>query len=136
MMMYEAVARLKVVYMKQGLTEVPVPDCQILGNGTAPESKGILIADNNRFWYIPLITENLKDALTKMQDICDKMKSITDNLGNASTLLDSGSAASGPGVAWEPSVVVGGQISNTASATGTEIDALKTEIQTLASQIV
>ena len=135
MMMYEAVARLKVVFMKQGLNEVPVPDCQILGNGTAPESKGILIADNNRFWYIPLVTENLKDALTKMEDICDKMKSITDNLGNASTLLDNASVVTGA-AALTPSVVQGTLIANTASGTGAEIDALKTEIQTLASQIV
>lgn len=135
MMMYEAVARLKVVYMKQGLTEVMVPDCQILGNGTAPESKGILIADNNRFWYIPLITENLKDALTKMQDICDKMKAITDNISNASTLLDDKTIVTGQAT-MTPSVVIGTNMSNTASATGTEIDALKTEIETLASQIV
>lgn len=135
MMMYEAVARLKVVYMKQGLTEVMVPDCQILGNGTAPESKGILIADNNRFWYIPLITENLKDALTKMQNICDKMKAITDNLGNASTLLDDKTIVTGQAT-MTPSVVIGTNMSNTASATGTEIDALKTEIETLASEIV
>lgn len=135
MMLYEAVARLKVVYMKQGLTEVIVPDCQILGNGTAPESKGILIADNNRFWYIPLVTENLKDALTKMQDICDKMKAITDNLGNASTLLDNASVVTGA-AALTPSVVTGTTMANTASGTGTEIDALKREIQTLASQIV
>ena len=70
-----------------------------------------------------------------MQDICDKMKAITDNLGNASTLLDDKTIVTGQAT-MTPSVVTGTNMSNTASATGTEIDALKTEIETLASQIV
>ena len=135
MMMYKAVAKLNVVSIKNGLQEIPVPDCEILGDGKAPSSEGILIADQNRFWYIPLITPNIKDILTQMESICDRMKDITDNLGNASTLIDNASVVTGA-AALTPSVVTGELISNTASSTGTQITEVKTKIQELANQLV
>lgn len=49
MMLYPAKAALKIVTMIDGMKEIVVPDCQILGEGMAPESTGILVADGTNF---------------------------------------------------------------------------------------
>ncbi|MBO4726558.1 MAG: hypothetical protein J5598_03095 [Clostridia bacterium] len=135
MMMYEARANMAVVTMIDGLKQVVVPDCQILGQGTAPESTGIIIADGTRFWYIPLVTKDLKTAITKLGDLCDKVKAITDTLvSNAGNLVDNSSTCTGA-AAFVPSVITGTQIKMDATSVQTEAQALKTEIDQLANSL-
>jgi len=135
MMMYEAKANMAVVTMIDGLKQVVVPDCQILGQGTAPESSGVVIADGTRFWYIPLVTKDLKTAVTKLGDLCDKVKAITDTLvSNAGSLIDNASQAAGI-AEFVPSVITGTKIKMDATSVQTEAQALKTEIDQLANSL-
>lgn len=135
MMMFEAVCRAGIVSIKTTLEEIVVPDCQILGAGTAPESTGLLIADNNRFWYVPLMTPDIKTILDHLISICDDMKEITSNLKNAKTLLDNNSTVVGSAT-LTPSVVTGTQMATDATATETKITELKTRVETLKNQLV
>lgn len=135
MMMYEAKANMAVVTMFDGLKQVVIPDCKILGEGTATESSGVVIADGTRFWYIPLVTPSLKDAVTKMENLCDKLIALAGTLStNAGTLLDNETIVTGQAT-MTPSVVKGTAIKTDATTVKNEANELKTQITNLANQL-
>lgn len=135
MMLYPAKAALKIVTMIDGMKEIVVPDCQILGEGMAPESTGILVADGTNFWYIPLVTPSLKDAVTKMETLCDKLIALAGTLStNAGTLLDNATVVTGQAT-MTPSVTKGEAIKTDATTVKSEANELKTQITNLANQL-
>lgn len=135
MMLYPAKAALKIVTMIDGVNEVIVPDCKILGQGTAEKSTGIIIADNNRFWYIPLVSTDLKETLSKMETLCGSLIDVAKTLAsNAGNLIDNASTAAGI-AAFVPSVVTGTAIATDATTVQNEATELKTQIQELAKTL-
>lgn len=135
MMLYPAKAALKIVTMIDGINEVIVPDCKILGQGTAEKSTGIIIADNNRFWYIPLISANLKETLSKMETLCGSLIDVAKTLAsNAGTLLDNATLVTGQAT-MTPSVEKGAAIKADATTVQNEATELKTQIQQLANTL-
>ena len=136
MILYSAKCVAGVVSLMDGATPIVIPDCNILGAGTAPESTGIVIADQDRFWYIPLVTPNLKDIVDRIADIITQASSIVDVLKQSSTLLDNASVAAGPTTTWTPSVVTGTKMSTDAEAVGTKLTQLASEVEVLKQNIV
>lgn len=135
MMLYPAKAALKIVTMIDGINEVIVPDCEILGQGTAEKSTGIIIADNNRFWYIPLMSTDLKETLSKMETLCGSLIDIAKTLAsNAGTLLDNATVVTGQAT-MTPSVAKGSAIKTDATTIQNEATELKTQIQELANTL-
>ena len=135
MMLYPAKAALKIVTMIDGVNEIIVPDCEILGQGTAETSTGIIIADNNRFWYIPLISANLKETLSKMETLCGSLIDVAKTLAsNAGTLLDNATVVTGQAT-MTPSVAKGSAIKADATTVQNEATELKTQIQALANTL-
>ena len=135
MMLYPAKAALKIVTMIDGVNEVIVPDCKILGQGTAENSTGIIIADNNRFWYIPLISTDLKETLSKMETLCGSLIDVAKTLAsNAGNLIDNASTAAGI-AAFVPSVVTGTTIATDATTVQNKAVELKTQIRELANTL-
>lgn len=135
MMLYPAKAALKIVTMIDGVNEIIVPDCEILGQGTAETSTGIIIADNNRFWYIPLISANLKEALSKMETLCGSLIDVAKTLAsNAGTLLDNATIVTGQAT-MTPSVTKGSAIKSDATTVQNEATELKAQIQKLANTL-
>lgn len=132
MILYEAKCSGKIVTFIDGANEYIVPDCKIFGNGTAQESSGIIIADQDRFYYIPLTTPDTEKILDKAEELCDKLKNICTILESAETLIDSAST----GMAFVPSVVTGEAIKANATALSTEVDTLKTEIDNIKKTLV
>lgn len=136
MMMYEAKANMAVVTMFDGLKQVIIPDCKILGEGTASESSGIVVADGTRFWYIPLVTKDLKTAVNKMGELCDKLTDIADTLStNAGKLVDNTSSCEGAAT-FVPVIATGTAIAQKATSVKTEAANLKTQIDQLANSLV
>lgn len=135
MILYEATCAGKIVTLIDGTNQYVVPDCKIFGNGTAQESSGIIIADQDRFYYIPLTTPDTEKILDKAEELCDKLKNICTILESAETLIDSASTAAGI-AAFVPSVVTGQAIKANATALSTEVDTLKTEIDTIKKTLV
>lgn len=135
MILYEGKCAGKVVTLIDGLQNIIVPDCKIFGNGTAPSSNGIVIADQDRFYYIPLTTPDTEKILDKAEGLCDKLKNICTILESAETLIDNASSAAGI-AAFVPSVVTGQAIKANATALSIEIDTLKTEIDTIKKTLV
>lgn len=125
MIMYEANCQDGIVYMLDDMKKIPVPDCEVLGAGG--NSFGIIIADAERFWYVPLSTPDLIKSLNKMQEICGKLVKICENLDNCKTLIDNASTAAGI-AAFVPSVATG-------TAIATKAELLKTEIEQLDKDI-
>ena len=135
MMLYPAKAALKIVTMIDGINEVIVPDCKILGQGTAEKSTGIIIADNNRFWYIPLISADLKETLSKMETLCGSLIDVAKTLAsNAGTLLDNATIVTGQAT-MVPSVETGATIKTDATNVQNEATELKTQIRELANTL-
>lgn len=132
MILYEGKCAGKVVTLVDGAQNIIVPDCKIFGNGTAPSSNGIVIADQDRFYYIPLTTPDTEKILDKAEALCDKLKNICTILESAETLIDSAST----GMAFVPSVVTGESIKANATALSTEVDTLKTEIDNIKKTLV
>lgn len=128
---------ISIVYPNTALAPVPVYDCIHLGNEqpTALDSTGIILAHEDRFYYLPLAIQNIKDIATKMLTICERMRSICDTLTSSSSLLDNGSTVVGQAT-LTPSVVVGTQIANSASQVATQIDTLKNDITDWSTQII
>ena len=135
MMLYPAKAALKIVTMIDGSNEIVVPDCEILGQGTAETSTGIIIADNNRFWYIPLISADLKETLSKMEALCGSLIDVAKTLAsNAGDLLDKTTTVTGQAT-MTPSVAKGSAIKSDATTVQNEATKLKTQIQELANTL-
>ena len=135
MMLYPARAALKIVTMIDGVNAIIVPDCEILGQGTAEASTGIIIADNNRFWYIPLISANLKETLSKMETLCGSLIDVAKTLAsNAGTLLDNATVVTGQAT-MTPSTIKGEAIKTDATTVQNEATELKTQIQALANTL-
>ncbi len=135
MMLYPAKAALKIVTMIDGINQVIVPDCKILGQGMAESSTGIIIADNNRFWYIPLISADLKETLSKMETLCGSLIDVAKTLAsNAGTLLDNATVVTGQAT-MTPSVAKGSAIKTDATTVQNEATELKTQIQKLANTL-
>ena len=135
MMLYPARAALKIVTMIDGVNAIIVPDCEILGQGTAEASTGIIIADNNRFWYIPLIPANLKETLSKMETLCGSLIDVAKTLAsNAGTLLDNATVVTGQAT-MTPSTIKGEAIKTDATTVQNEATELKTQIQALANTL-
>ena len=135
MMLYPAKAALKIVTMIDGINQVIVPDCKILGQGMAESSTGIIIADNNRFWYIPLISADLKETLSKMETLCGSLIDVAKTLAlNAGTLLDNATVVTGQAT-MTPSVAKGSAIKADATTVQNEATELKTQIQKLANTL-
>lgn len=136
MILYGAKCSGKIVTLIDGANEYIVPDCKIFGNGMAQQSTGIIIADQDRFYYIPLATPDIERVIDKMETICDKLKLLCGILGSANSLIDNVSAATGPGVVWTPSVATGTAIQSNANNLSTEVDNLKTEIDNIKKTLV
>ena len=135
MMLYPAKAALKIVTMIDGLNNIIVPDCKILGQGTAETSTGIIIADNNHFWYIPLISADLKETLSKMETLCGSLINVAKTLAsNAGTLLDNATVVTGQAT-MTPSTIKGEAIKTDATTVQNEATELKTQIQALANTL-
>lgn len=135
MMLYPAKAALKIVTMIDGINQVIVPDCKILGQAMAENSTGIIIADNNRFWYIPLISADLKETLSKMETLCGSLIDVAKTLAsNAGTLLDNATIVTGQAT-MTPSVAKGSAIKADATTVQNEATELKTQIQKLANTL-
>lgn len=128
MILYEARCNAGVVTMMDGIVPVTIPDCKILGAGKAPNSTGIVIADETRFWYIPLLTNDISAILDSMLDITDKLNTAAGILTKSSALIDSASTAAGI-AAFVPSVATGTAMATEATTLQTEIATVKTAIQ-------
>lgn len=133
MIMYEAQCINKQVFLINDTSKTLVPDCKIFGAGG--NSDGIIIADENRFWYLPMTTLDLSNTLDKVIGVCEKITAICDNLSNCSSLLDSGTTAAGI-AELVPSVVVGTQMSADSSTTRTEIENIIQELKKIKSEQV
>ena len=135
MMLYPARAALKIVTMIDGINQVIIPDCKILGQGMAENSTGIIIADNNRFWYIPLISADLKETLSKMETLCGSLIDVAKTLAsNAGDLLDNTTTVTGQAT-MTPSTIKGEAIKTDATTVQNEATELRTQIQTLANTL-
>lgn len=135
MILYEATCNAGVVsIMVEGIT-TPIPDCNILGAGKAPTSKGIVIADQDRFWFVPLVTPNLVSIIDDIIEVTDKLADVATTLQRASTLIDNASTAAGI-AAFVPSVVTGNAIAADGAKLAGEIPPLKQKITLLKDQLV
>lgn len=135
MILYEARCAAKVVTIIDNGIPTVVPDCNILGTGMAPQSSGIVIADEDRFWYIPLVTGNITSIVDELISITDNLKETLTTLESAKTLIDSSSTAAGI-AAFVPSVVTGTQMATEATATKTKVEKIATELKVLKENIV
>jgi len=135
MILYEGKCLKGAVFMKDGTTEILVPDAKILGAGKATESSGIIIADQNRFWYVPLLTPNISSIIDEMITICDKISSTTEILEKSKTLLDNTTAVTGA-ASIVPSIVTGTEMSTNASSLKNEIKTVKQELNTLKENLI
>lgn len=135
MILYEGKCSAKIVTIIDNGIPTVVPDCKILGTGMAPESSGIVIADEDRFWYIPLVTGNISSIVDELIKITDNLKSTLENLESAKTLIDSASTAAGI-AAFVPSVATGTAISTAATSTKADVIKISTELDILKKNIV
>lgn len=135
MILYEAKCIAGTVFLINGLKETPVPDCKILGTGKAPESSGILIADQNRFWYVPLITPNVISIVDELIKITDNLNKTLDVLKQSGTLIDNASTAAGI-AAFVPSVVTGTKMATDATTISSQVIKISQELQELKLNIV
>ena len=133
--MYQGKCINGIVYLVSGDVETVLPDCNILGDGKAPESTGIVFGDQSRFWYVPLVTPNIKTLLQQLTSLIDSVKSITTSLQTASALIDDKTVVTGQATI-APSTVTGSQISSKAQHVGTQLDSLKQEVEKLAGSLV
>jgi hypothetical protein len=55
-----------------------VPSCQILGEGGS--SSGYLVIGDEKFFYLPKTTPDVKSFLTQIETLCDKIGALCDSI--------------------------------------------------------
>jgi hypothetical protein len=97
-----------------------VPSCQILGEGGS--SSGYLVIGDEKFFYLPKTTPDVKSFLTQIETLCDKIGALCDSIKAITVLCSAPGAPSGTPV-------------NSAvfAIAKTEISAIKTNLSTLKS---
>ncbi len=135
MILYEAKCVKGVVTLIDGINSTVVPDCKILGTGKAATSTGIIIADQDRFWYLPLVTVNVESIVAELISITQNLSDTVKALSKSGTLIDSASTAAGI-AAFVPSVVTGEVIATEAKAISPKVDKIAQELKILQENIV
>jgi len=95
-----------------------VPSCQILGEGGS--SSGYLVIGDEKFFYLPKTTPDVKSFLTQIETLCDKIGALCDSIKTITVLCSAPASPSGP--------PLNSAVFTVAKA---EITAIKTNLSTL-----
>lgn len=118
MQIFEASCNAGIVQANGGI----VPSCQILGEGGS--STGYLIIGEEKFFYLPKTTPDVKSFLTEIETLCDKIGALCDSI-KAITVICSAPAS-------PSSTPVNSAVFTSAKL---EISAIKTNLSTLKNSL-
>jgi hypothetical protein len=69
-----------------------VPACEIMGEGGI--SSGYLLIADDKFFYLPKTTPDVKLFLTKIENLCDKIGSLCDSISAITVICSAPSSPS------------------------------------------
>ena len=95
-----------------------VPSCQILGEGGS--SSGYLVIGDEKFFYLPKTTPDVKSFLTQIETLCDKIGALCDSIKAITVTCSAPASPSG--------TPLNSLVFTTAKA---EISSIKTNLSTL-----